>query len=620
MGTLKLPDPNHFSICDHFVLGFALWTIVSNLTALTGGSLSHLIFFFFLSVCLLLLSRFWLKKGPILHSSSKTPRDKKNPSQFKHRCLFWTMTVLAICLTLIAHRPDADDTFYVNLAVAAADAPSTPILQTDTMHSLSGASILLPVYKTHSIEMLTGAISFLTRIPAIYVFHIFFAGLAAMFTIFAYGKLFRIIAPEHWSWGVFTVFLFLCANGDVHRTYGNFSFVRLHQGKGMFVSIMIPLLITYGLQFARHPTLKYWILLSSAQITSIGMTSTALWVAPLIAVLAVLSGIPAMNVQDQVKRILAGFSTSLYVIGLGLYIRLNYHINLDYHIPGVIFTENVAPFRLLTYSIKYAFGYEYFAMASGLITLTTWVFCQNRLARRLCLIFPLCVILIFMNPFLIGFLANNLTSSLVYWRFFWILPLPTIIGIAFLTLLSSTKLRLSSLERYAVYLLLLVIFFGFLPDRYIFSETNRTRIGFPGLKVPDQYRIARTLNDVLRDRVNVLVPQTVSVWLTTFHNHPFPLLSRTQYYSFLYPEESREAILALKLYIMGSKKPENASIFFRDGLQRYQVKGVCFALSNPWAAEIRNILNDLKFEKFKNFPPLPYEIWISPEMVRSAQI
>ena len=614
MGTLKLPDPNHFSICDHFVLGFALWTIISNLTALTGGSLLHLIFFFFLSVCLLLLSRLWLKKGLTLHSPSETPEDNENPSQFKHRCLFWTVTVLAVCLTLIANRPDPDDTFYVNLAVAAADEPGAPILQNDTMHSLSGASILLPTFKTHSIEMLAAAISFLISIPAIYIFHIFLAVLAAMFTIFAYGKLFRIIAPEHWSWGVLTVFLFLCANGDVHRTYGNFSFVRLHQGKGMFLSVMVPLLITYSLQFARHPTPKYWMLLSSAQIASIGITSTALWVAPLVALLAILSGMPEMSIKSQVKRILLELSTSLYIAGLGLYIKLNYRM------PDMVFAENIDSFRLLADSIKYVFGYGYFAAASGLIILTTWLFCQNRLARRLCLVFPLCVVSIFMNPLLIDFLVNNLTGRWTYWRFFWIFPLPTIIGIAFLTLLSSTKLPLSSLKRYGVYSFLLVIFFGFLPDKYIFSETNWTRIGFPGLKITDEYWIARALNDLLEDRVNVLVPQTISVWLTTFHKHPFPLLSRTLYCSVLYPEESGQAILALKLYIMGSKKLDNAAFFFRDGLQRYQVKGVCFALSNPWAVEIRKVLNNLKFDKFQDLPPLPYEIWISPEVVRSEKI
>jgi hypothetical protein len=223
-----------------------------------------------------------------------------------------------------------------------------------------------------------------------------------------------------------------------------------------------------------------------------------------------------------------------------------------------------------------------------------------------------------MNPFLVGLLANHLTGQVTYWRFFWILPLPTMIGIAFLAPLS--KLRLSTLKRYSIYFLLLLMVFGFLPDTYIFSEANHTRIDFPGLKVPDQYWIAKILNDVLKDRGNVLVPQTISVWLTTFHHHPFPLLSRTVYCNFLYPEKSGHVILSLKLYIMGSKRPDNATIFLRDGLQRYQVKGVCFALSNPWAAEIRNVLNDLNFEKFKNFSPLPYEIWISPEMIRSAQI
>jgi len=41
-------------------------------------------------------------------------------------------------VALVAHRPDLDDSFYVNVAVAAADSPERPLLREDTLHGIPG--------------------------------------------------------------------------------------------------------------------------------------------------------------------------------------------------------------------------------------------------------------------------------------------------------------------------------------------------------------------------------------------------------------------------------------------------------------------------------------------------
>src|SRR5262249_9607318 len=40
----------------------------------------------------------------------------------------WLLSAACVVLALVCHRPDADDAFYVNMAVAAADAPGRALL------------------------------------------------------------------------------------------------------------------------------------------------------------------------------------------------------------------------------------------------------------------------------------------------------------------------------------------------------------------------------------------------------------------------------------------------------------------------------------------------------------
>ena len=51
----------------------------------------------------------------------------------------------------------------------------------------------------------------------------------------------------------------LVAVGETHRWYGNFSFVRMWQGKSIFLSVFMPLVYAYALRFAVRPNLRDWV-------------------------------------------------------------------------------------------------------------------------------------------------------------------------------------------------------------------------------------------------------------------------------------------------------------------------------------------------------------------------
>ncbi|MBW2287271.1 MAG: hypothetical protein JRG90_05545, partial [Deltaproteobacteria bacterium] len=45
----------------------------------------------------------------------------------------WGMALICVVVALVVHRPDYDDAFYVNVAVAAADFPEHALLAGDTL-------------------------------------------------------------------------------------------------------------------------------------------------------------------------------------------------------------------------------------------------------------------------------------------------------------------------------------------------------------------------------------------------------------------------------------------------------------------------------------------------------
>ena len=63
------------------------------------------------------------------------------------------LALVAVAVTLVAHRPDEDDAFYLNVAVSAIDFPEAPLLHYDGMHGEVGLPILETHYRAQSYEL-----------------------------------------------------------------------------------------------------------------------------------------------------------------------------------------------------------------------------------------------------------------------------------------------------------------------------------------------------------------------------------------------------------------------------------------------------------------------------------
>src|SRR5260370_2821122 len=76
--------------------------------------------------------------------------------------------------------------------------------------------------------------------------------------------------------------LYLAWSGTSSASFGSFHLVRMWQGKGTFLSLMVPLLYVYLTQWAEHRSRRSLLVVIAAGIAATGLTSSAALVVPLI--------------------------------------------------------------------------------------------------------------------------------------------------------------------------------------------------------------------------------------------------------------------------------------------------------------------------------------------------
>jgi len=84
--------------------------------------------------------------------------------------------------------------------------------------------------------------------------------------------------------GAFIICLSLLLMGEQHRSFGNFAFNRIFQGKTVLLTIGIPLFAGLTMDFFRKASLKRWLYLFVSSMALVGFSSCACMLVPLLAV------------------------------------------------------------------------------------------------------------------------------------------------------------------------------------------------------------------------------------------------------------------------------------------------------------------------------------------------
>jgi len=248
-----------------------------------------------------------IRRPPLWISPSSSPRAERG---------LLILAILIAFITASAHRPDADDAMYVNIATTAADFPDRTLLSFDG--SLTESDIPLPeaAYRSHTLEILAGILARATGFSPISLLHIAFAFWATLLAVFAQAELQKIFWPRQWLLGTIFAILILFALGEGHRGYGNFAFVRIHQGKGILLAAVLPMMIASGFHYMRTPTGRNWCVLLLAMVASTGVSSTGIVIAP-VALIGVLVASSSPD-RKSAQAMFCGLLTALYPVALAM--------------------------------------------------------------------------------------------------------------------------------------------------------------------------------------------------------------------------------------------------------------------------------------------------------------
>ena len=139
--------------------------------------------------------------------------------------------IIAVTYTLVSHRPDPDDALYLFFGLLPLDQP---------MQAIN----LLPMYDTGrmlvSYPTIEAVVSYWTGVNFLQVYYLVIPALAAMLSVFAYYGLFQRIGGGYAGMLALMTIIILILWGDLHRSPGNFAFVRMFQGKAMLYTMVCP--------------------------------------------------------------------------------------------------------------------------------------------------------------------------------------------------------------------------------------------------------------------------------------------------------------------------------------------------------------------------------------------
>lgn len=470
------------------------------------------------------------------------------------------------------------------------------------MHGEEGLPLLSPIYRVHSYELLVALVSHLTSFSCRGVYYLLFPSVFAAYLVIANWIALRELQPKVALLGVVFVLIILLAWGQVDRAYGQFAFIRLYHGKCVFASVLVPALLYYASCYARRPGWKPWIFLLLAQVTAVGLSSTALLVAPPVAGVALLGGWVAGATRR--RALMYGLLSSVYVVALGIVVG-------KAAIAGPK-TWEITPSHDLDYALETVMGWgmrpriALFALLAGAALPFSPAWYRG---------FLLLSVALLLNPWTSEFLGR-----LNCWRALWALPMPFITAFA-LASLASLGPSWKHLRAGAVAATGLILLFVFSPYR---KDENQWGIAawairpgwfeaaaVPLYHFPNSYRIAEVTTALTPPDGVVLAPDTVSAWIATFPNSPRLVGVRGLYFGVVEKGTSHAEALTRSVmqgFIRGDPSYADRMAEVVEGIQTRAVTTVVVPAAlngrEPFEAELKKL-------GFTVHPQNSHNIWLT---------
>jgi hypothetical protein len=357
---------------------------------------------------------------PVPESESESPR------------LAWLTTAVVLAwagvlglVALFLVRGSEDDTYYVHLSSWIAEHGTFPLRDVLFSDEVLPAIIYPPL---SSFEAAAGTIAHATGLAAPDLVYYVIAPLVSAVGVLAVWRLLRAWRLPLVGVALSVGLVFLLLSGEEHRALGNTIVARSWHGKVALATVLVPLLFVLLQQYVERPTTRGLVLLAAAGVAGVGLSSTAVFLVPVVAV----GCLAAIAWEAPRRATVALAATAAYPVGAGV-------------VAAVVGGRTVAtnPYGVPQVLVHSVFDDGVLALVAVAAILVAPLLIPRASAARMTATTVLLVTVLFAPP--VTRAVYDVTGlGQVLWRLTWAMPTVALVGVLAVGL--SARMRSPALK------------------------------------------------------------------------------------------------------------------------------------------------------------------------------
>lgn len=307
---------------------------------------------------------------------------------------------------------DRDDTYYVHFAAwieAHGQFPTRDVLFSNNVFP----AIYYP--PVNSWEAFMGTLSDVAGVKVPTAVYLGATPAGAVLGVLAVWRLLRAWRVQMVALAISVAMVFLCFDASAGQTIGAFFIGRLWQGKVIFVVAMVPLLVALLHEYQARPTRRGLALLALGGVAAVGLTTTATFVVPLMAIGYLLP----VFFRERRVALLGAVALAAYPVAAALVTRA-----LGGRTPDVYTDEEVVPEDL----VHRVMAFDTLALVAVLAFLVGPALIRRASAAQMVAGATLLVGILY-TPGVPRAIFHATGLGRVLWRLTWIMPTATLVGV-----------------------------------------------------------------------------------------------------------------------------------------------------------------------------------------------
>lgn len=426
---------------------------------------------------------------------------------------------LGATLALLTNRHSSDDYFYIPNAVHFLENPTEKMDFVAHFYQNTERSQLASYNQGTSLafEYFQAVVAYYAHTNLLNIYYIYSLALMGFLVPIANFLLISkfTINTSHALVGTVIAMSVLLMLTETGRSFGNFAFPRVFQGKAVFMSIGIPAFVAFSLSYFGNTGGKNWIALFCTTTALIGMTSTAALMIPMLCFILWLTNwtinaarpLTIHIATRDVMYILSTGSALLYAAFLFVAVKSGASVDPMTIQGSVNFVDHVQffvnPKLPLTPSFVAIF-------TIGIMLVSGW-------QRKFLAIWIILLLALFLNPLSAKFLVGTIVPPNIYWRLFYLYPFPLVAALVGAGIWRRFEASKSTTAGAIIMLLVLCVSLA----QYMNHFYQQDQIQIAGYKIPPaDLDLARKVADVAPDGLMLAPPNIYGLVSMLTSNKP----------------------------------------------------------------------------------------------------